>query len=242
MSEVQYTARFRGPVILEKGRANLVRCPVYHDDLLVSPTGSGTLTVYNAASMRVLDGVTATLTDSIAQRSIAAGDVESQSYSDAWRLEWALPMPDGVTHTFRAFGSLVYRKLYPVVTSSDLTDRHHDLDRRRQQAKLPSFQSYLDAAWAEAESRLVKSGKRPFLILDPSALFEPHLFLTLAMIFDDFASTGESNDAERGGNYRQQYRDAWAELTFPQATPEGTPDGAGRRRSGPSTIWLCGRG
>lgn len=242
MSEVQYTARFRGPIILEKGRANLVQCRVYHDDLLVSPTGTGTVTVYNASSSRVLDAVTASVEDSIAQRSISAEDLESQVYSDGWRFEWTLPMPDGVLHTFRAFGALVYRKLYPVVTSADLMDRHHDLDRRRQQAKLPSFQRYLDAAWGEVEARLVKSGKRPFLILDPSALFEPHLFLTLAMIFEDFASSGDSNDAGRRDSYRQEYRDAWAELTFPQATLDGSADGTSRRRSGPPTIWLCGRG
>lgn len=241
MAETLYSARLAGPTILEKGRINIVACPVYREGLVVAPSG-GTLTIWSGAGTVVVDGAAVTIdpTTGHAQYSVQVATLSSQAYSDGWRLEWSLAMPDGVTHVFRASGSLVYRRLYPVICDEDLYGRHNDLRARRPKGRT-SHQGAVDEAWAVIEARLVKSGRRPYLILDPTALRDVHLALALALVFEDFATEVGGNDERRATTYRAQYEAAWGELSYPQATPEGAAETSNRRTSAQSTIWLCAR-
>jgi hypothetical protein len=233
-----YSARLIGPEILEAGTANTVACPLYRDGALVAPS-SGTLTVWNTSGTKVLDAVAATITASVATVAISSGQLAGQTNSDAWRFEWALTI-GGVVSTFRTDGALVYRRLYPVITDVDLLRAHTDLTRRRP-ASESSYQDYLDEAWARIEGRLIASGKRPWLILAPSALREVHLYLTLHLVFNDFATGGtDSSEWSQAANYATQYETAWGLVTYPQADPDGGAEGNRRRNLSP-TVWLTGR-
>lgn len=240
-SATLYTARLIGPEILEAGASNTITCPVYRDGAVVAPT-AGTLTVWNASNTKIVDASAVTISSSVATYTVTSGMLTGQTNSDGWRFEWSLTIA-GSSVVFRRDGSLVYRRLYPVVTDADLLRSHTDLTRRTPSTET-SYQDYLDEAWARIESRLINTGKRPWLIMSPSALRDVHVYLTLALVFRDFATGGDgSAEWQMMVHYEALYADAWGELTFPEASPtSGQEADPSRRRGGTSALWLAGRG
>lgn len=239
MAATLYTARLIGPEIIEAGMDNVVTCPVYRDGALVSPTAY-TLSVWNAANVLV-GSPTVSVVGSVATATITAAMLSGQSNGDGWRMEWGLTL-SSVVHTFRRDASLVYRRLYPVVTDADLLRLHTDLTRRMPSTET-SYQDYLDEAWASIESRLVMSGKRPWLIMSPSALRDVHLFGTLSRIFRDLAQGGPGTaEWELAAEYDRKHEAAWSGMTYPQAEPvSGLAVDAARRRASQPTLWLSAK-
>jgi hypothetical protein len=239
-SATLYTARLVGPEVVEAGVDNIITCPVYRDGALVAPA-SGTVTVYNAANVAVVSGASVSVVSSVATYTVTSAALAGQSKGDGWRVEWALTIAS-VVHTFRRDAALVYRRLYPVVTDADLLRLHTDLSRRMPSTET-SYQDYLDEAWASIEGRLIASGKRPWLVLAPSALRDVHLFATLARIFRDFAQGGPGTaEWELAADYERRFDAAWSMLTLPQAAEsDGTAESARRRRAGQPSLWLAGR-
>lgn len=235
-SETIYAARFIGPEILEAGRDNVVTCSVYRDGGLATLT-SGTITVWNSGNTKVVDAAVVAVPSNVATFTVTTSHLSGQSNSDGWRIEWALVI-GGVTYTFRREASLVYRRLYPVVTDADLLRLHTDLTRKRPPTEA-SYQDYIDEAWAQVESRLIATGKRPWLNMAPSSLREVHLYTTAAMVFRDFATGGpESAEWAMMEKYEGLAEAAWGRLSYPEATPSsGALDAV---VPGQPTTWLCG--
>lgn len=237
-SETLYTARLQGPEILELGRANTITCPVYRDGAIVAPS-VGVLTAWNANNTKILDAVSATITGQVATYAVLSASLVSADIADGWRFEWALTL-SGSVYTFPRYGSLVYRRLYPVITDADLLRAHPDFTRRKPPTE-GSYQDYLDEAWLQIESRLINTGKRPWLIMDPSALRMVHLYCTLALVFRDFATGGSASaEWEMMLRYEALYQSEWDRLTFPVREPTTGQDiDPGKRKSGTPTLWLC---
>jgi hypothetical protein len=239
-SETTYTARFIGPEILEAGRNNVVSCPIYNAGALVTPA-SGVLTIYDPQNVAISAG-SVTVVGGVAQATVTASALSANQPGDGWRFEWALTI-SGTAYTFRRDGSLVYRRLYPVVTDADLLRSHTDLARRMPTTET-SYQDYLDEAWARIESQLINTGKRPWLIMAPSALRDCHTYQTLVLIFRDFATGGPgSAEWEMMLHYEALLERAWGVLSYPQCEPttgkaEGTP---GARTSPTGTMWAGSR-
>lgn len=237
-SATLYTARLVGPEVLEAGVTSTITCPVYRDGALVVPT-SGTITVWNRDGVVVVSAAAVTITASVATYDVTSGALAGQVNSDGWRVEWALTISSLVV-TFRREAALVYRRLYPVVTDADLLRAHTDLARRLPSTE-SSYQDYLDESWARLESRLIGTGRRPWLVMAPSALRDAHLYLTLALVFQDFATGGPGTaEWETAMAYHQRYEASWAALVFPQATPDGDPSRRRRVAAG-GGWWLAGR-
>ena len=239
MAATLYSARLVGPEIIEAGMNNVVTCPVYRDGALVVPT-VGTLTIWNAANVLVGTPVVSVVS-SVATATITSAMLVGQTNGDNWRMEWALTLASTV-HTFRRDASVVYRRLYPVVTDADLLRLHTDLARRMPSTE-SSYQDYLDEAWATIESRLIMSGKRPWLILSPSALREIHLYGTLSRIFRDLAPGGPTTaEWELAEQYDRKYEASWSMMTYPQAEQvSGLLADAARRRAAQPTLWLSAK-
>lgn len=239
MAATLYSARLIGPEVIEAGMNNVVTCPVYRDGALVVPTVY-TLTVWNSANVIVAQP-TVSVVSSVATATITAASLSGQSNGDGWRMEWALTLA-GIVHTFRRDAALVYRRLYPVVTDADLLRLHTDLTRRMPSTE-SSYQDYLDEAWATIESRLIMSGKRPWLALSPSALRDLHLFGTLSRIFRDLAQGGPGTaEWELAAEYDRKYESAWSQVTYPQAVESsGQAESLRRRRASQPTMWLAGK-
>lgn len=234
-----YTARFIGPDELEREIANTISCPVYRSGALVAPS-SGTVSVYNPAGVAVVDAAAVTVTGSIATYTITAGTLTNYGYDTGWRIEWNLTI-SAAAFNARNDAVLVYRCLWPVITDLDIQRFHTDLPRRLPSGE-SSYQDYIDEAWAQIKSRLVTQGVRPHLILSPSALRSAHLYLTLALVFGDFATGGsQSAEGEARTDYRALYEAEWARLTFAQATEAGDL-ASRRRRAVEPVLFTCGRG
>jgi hypothetical protein len=239
-SETIYSARLIGPEIVEKGRDNVVSCAVYLAGAIVTPS-AGTLTVYTASNAAVSASVVS-FVGGVATATLATAALASLTPEDGWRFEWALTI-SSVVYTFCRDGSLVYRRLYPVVTDADLLRSHTDLTTRRPTSEA-SYQDYLDEAWARIESRLINTGKRPWLIMSPSATRDIHSYQTLVLIFRDFATGGETSaEWQMMLHYERLLAAAWGELTYPQRDPSTgqAADSPGTRRSAIPTQWAGSR-
>lgn len=241
-TDTLYTARFLVPEALERGRNNTIRCPVYRFGALVAPSIAGTVRVQRETGEQLII-IAAPIVAGVATASVGSAVIANLPFSDGWLFEWTLTMPDGVPHVFRQDGSLVRRDLYPVVSDVDLLRRHRDLTALRE-AGVTSYQDYLDEAWAIIYGRLVSSGRRPWLVMSPSAFREVHLTLTLHLIYLDYATSAGADGRYQAlaEHYGRVYEDAWGRLTFAYDEADDNKPDPNRRTSGVSTFWLSSRG
>ena len=232
-----YTARFFGPELIERGRDNLIQCPVYVDGALAAPS-SGTVSVFNASNEAKVNAAAVTVTGSIAQYTITAATIASLPLEDGWRVEWSLVMPDGVTHVFRRMAALVRRALYPVITDTDLTDLHSDLTTLRP-AGLSSYQSYISTAWRDLMDMLREQGNFVYLIMEPSSFRRVHIYHTLEIICRDFSTSyGEGSKWDSLAQpYGEKFLNAWGNLQF-RYDVDRSGEADSRRRPAAAALWL----
>lgn len=241
-TDTKYSARFFLPELIERGRAETVKCPVYVDGKIAAPS-SGTFTLMNASGTEVISAASVTVSGSIAEYSIGASALDDESLGEGWLVKWSLVMPDTATYTFQNEAALVRTKLHPVVTDSDLFQRASALNPNAEDSitSLSDYQAFLDEAWIEINQRLINKGRRPYLILSPSALRMPHLYLTLALIFEDMSVQREGYQTERATMYRNLYNEAFQMLSFSyDADNDGKPEK--HRTPAIGSLWLLGRG
>lgn len=233
-----YSARFMLPELIERGRDELIKCPVYYDGALAAPS-AGTVSLYKPDNTKAVDGATVTISGSVAQYTISTATLSGETLGEGWRVEWSLTMPDSVDHLFRNTAALVRGRLYMPITDDDLIRVVSGLDPSSSTAlsSVANWQSYISEAWLTIELRLINQGNRPNLILDPSALREASLALTLALIFDDLSTRLNEAYETRAAKYRDQFEGAWGRLRFDYDTDDdGTADQT--KRPAMATVWL----
>lgn len=212
-----YAPRAPYPRWLQRALAQTITLEVYRDGALAAPV-SGAFSLFDPTGLAVVASRAIAVASSRAQVGILSGDLPATcTLGEDWREEWALLMPDGVTHTFPRPAAVVRTRLYPVVSDADLLARYPDLGRLRP-SSLASWQSYLDEAWTLILGRLYGLGNWPYLILDPWTLREPHLDLTLHLVFTAMhtgsAGTGESRWTDLGRQHRLNFEHQWKRLRF----------------------------
>lgn len=250
-SDTLYTARFDLPELLERGRDNVVRCPVYRAGAIVAPSQQAGATrsveVYNAENTLVVAGNNLPVTGAgVAYATIASSSLTGQTYGDGWRIVWYLTMPDGTLRTFDNECMLVRRALFPVVTEADLYRIASSLDPAGSACihSETSFSAKIDEAWIQIQGRLLAKGNRPNLIVSPTALRDPHLYLTLALIFEDFSTRLNPAYAAIAMQYRGHWNDAFAQVRFLESNEDddGTANSPARKGPSVSTLWLSSGG
>ena len=232
-----YSFRMYSPELIERGRDNLVKAPIYLDGALAVPS-SGTVSVFDDSNTAIIDAAAVTVVASVAQYNITAAAVASLALSEEWRIEWALLMPDGVVHTFRRGAALVRRRLYPVATDLDLLALHSDLTALRP-SNLSSYQDYLDTAWKDIICMLREVGNFPNLVMSPSAFRRCHVYLTLELIARDFSTSfGDGSKWDLlADTYSAKFEAAYNRLNFQyDVDDDGQIDG--RTRAAAPAIWL----
>jgi hypothetical protein len=214
---VLYSARFDTADLIQRGRDEVVRCAVYRSGQLVAPTAVGsTVSIYDASGVAVVDEEDVTVVADVATYALPGVVTEDLSYSRDWRIVWSLLMPDGQIHTFDNRMVLARRAPFPVITEQSIYGRVRALDPSDPAviSRRTEYASVIDDAWVRLVNRLVESGRRIELIVDPSVLREVHLLLTLATVFDDLAARNPAH-IEAAKSVRDQYEAAWASLALP---------------------------
>lgn len=242
ISETLYTARFRSGETIERGRNQDLTCPTYRAGALVAPL-SGTITIYRADGTVVVNAAAVAITGSVATYVLLGSVTTSLALEEGWLIEWTLQMTATVQNVFRQDAALVRRTLYPVVTDADLFRRHSDLPALLASGAT-SYQDALDEAWATITNRLVAQGRRPYLIIQPSALRDCHLALTLQIVFTDYqTSAGDGGRWQAlAEHYQRMYTEAWNQLRFSYDESDENKVNPATKKGGASTVWLNGRG
>ena len=242
-TDTTYSARFSLPDLIERGRDEVIKCRVYHAGALVAPS-AGTVSVYDSSNTAKVDGATVTIAANVAKYTIPSATLSGESLGEGWRVEWSLTMPDSIAHNFRNSAALVRARLYSPITDADLIRVVSGLDPSSSSSitSVSSFQDYLDESHTQIQLRLIEQGRRPNLIMSPSALREVSLSLTLALVFEDLSTRLSDTYELRAEKYREQYEHAWNRLRFLyDADDNGAADDAKRRQGGVPTVWLAGR-
>lgn len=235
------TARLLLPDYLVQGQDNAISCPLWQDGALVAPT-SGTVSVFDASNTAIVDGATATITGSIATYTVTAATLPaSLSRGMGWRVEWSLVV-SSTTTVYRNSAGLIKSQLAPVVTDADLFRRESALDPSGSApvSSLSDYQDYIDEAWVTLTGRLAARGSLPHLVMEPSALREPHLLLSLHLIFQDFRTRLSETWTEKAADYRSQFEKSWDSLAFEYDTADSGQSDGRRKRSASPTVWLGG--
>lgn len=207
-----YTADLPVPEQLQRAADNPIRCPVERSGSLVAPS-SGTVSVYDQDNAVVVDAAAVVVAASVAEYTVTAATLpDTLTLGDRWRVEWKLVMPDGNTHTFRNDGALVRHRYYGVITEGRLDRRHQGLADLL--ASGQSLQQFIDEARLEIQQRLLSTGRRPWLVLNPHALGRLEMALSLQYVFRDAASSvgGAGRYAELSRDYEAQAERLWREL------------------------------
>lgn len=236
------TARFLTADYLVQGRDNDISCPLWLGAALVAPSAGGTVSIYDASNTAIVSAAVITVTANIATYTVLAASLPSTlARGMGWRIEWTLTV-SGKPKVYRNAAGLVKAELAPVVADGDLFRRERGLDPDGTApiCTLTDYQSFRDEAWVIIIGWLTAKGNLPHLIMEPAALREWHITLTLHLIFQDFRTRLNETWKEKSDDYRGQAKEARDGLAFEyDTTDSGISDGRRKRGANP-TVFLGG--
>ncbi len=241
LSDQKHTVRLPLPDMLVRARDTVIQAPVYLDGTTAVTPSSWSVTVYDGSNT---SRATASGSSSAASTTIAAASVPATlALASDWRVEWVITLSGGTVLTPRNDAALVRSGLWPVIGDVDLARRVPSLTAGASNSitTASDFQDYLDEAWTEINLRLIAKGNRPNLIMEPSALRSVHLYLALALIFEDQQTRLNEAWSLHAQSYRAEYQRAWDELNPRYATGDEEQADT-RRRAMQPTVWLNGPG
>ena len=249
MAEIGYTARVRLPYAIERGRTNLLRCPVERAGVVVAPA-SGTFTLIDATNTSLVDEEDVDVAaDDIAEYEVPA--FPDSPYGAGWLVRWKLTMPDGVVKTYTFGAALCVAGWFPTVGDGDLYALVSGLNPENPGCltRLTTYQSFVDTAGEMLQRELLQGDKRPWLILDGSQLFEAHRLLAITLVFDDLATRNFATFGENAKKYRGLYVSAWGRVVLSydksmqgQVTGDGTGTGSNTQKpAATGSYWTNGR-
>lgn len=233
--------RHQGEDLVVRGRDTVLRLSLVQDGAAVVPS---------AASCQLLTPAGAVVAEPVVTRgststaTVAAADTEGQVLGDGWAVLWTVTA-DGVELQFQHAAALVLRGLAPVITEADLYARNPALDPAadRPLTEVASLRRAVEQSWLEIQDQLRALGRRPWLILEPSALRSVHLHLALALLFEELATTNVDAYGASAQHHRRNFDGAWRRLDFQYDSGEGRPslgaDGNARRRRARPVTFLC---
>lgn len=223
--------------LLERGESNVLRLRLYVNGS-PAPPSVATVSVYDSSNTALVNEQSATIAGGIASYTVLGAVTTDQPLGTGYRVVWTA---DGRTYDIPA--ALCRRLVYPTVTDVDVRRRWPYLDSGNLGAltSTTTWQGLIDDAWLTIQHRLIEAGRRPWLVLSPSSLREPHLLLAGARIHDALASRGNPVMQDRAMQLHQMYESAYARVSMDyDEDDDGQVDDSDRRMAAEASVWLGG--
>lgn len=239
-SETTYSFRTRVPTILERGRDQVSQLEAYLSGSLVAPS-SGTYSLISPSGTAVVDAQAVTITGSVATYTLS-GTTEiptTLALGALYQERWSLVMPDGSTRTERRSAAIALFELHPPIADVDFTSDYPGLlDDLGDYAT--SLQSWIDSAWGTAVRYLTKHQDFPYMLVEPSDVFEWVYHEVLYRVFRTLFKGTQGGD-ERWRVLMDEHKDrAAAERSslriLPDRDQDGLADSHARKSAGVRTI------
>jgi hypothetical protein len=224
--DVQYLVGFEFPDCLERGRDNVVVCPVYLNGSLVAPSVY-TCTLYDSTGA-VVSAPTASVVGSVATATIPTADIASKDYGTGYRVEWVLTL-GGVVRTFTNEAAIVRKAFECVVNDTVITAVHSDLVRLLASSKNGTFQTSIWQAFVTFQNRMWENEDRAFLIFTTTAPREHLKWLAIANVYEGLSANASDDDGfeRQAAKYAKRAEDAFGNMKFNVDTDQdGTSDSA----------------
>lgn len=209
-TETAYRFRSNVPVMIERGREQVTVLAAYAPDGTAAVPSSATYTLLRPDGTKAVDAASATpRAAGGAEYTVAASDIPADSTTPLgtrWQERWTLAMADGTVRTLRRPAALALFELHPMVADVDLTELYPDLlDSLGNYAS--NLQTWLDQAWARVMRQLWRNGDFPYIIVEPTDLYDWVQHEGLSNVFGALvkmsASTGSSEDWQRLWDYHR---------------------------------------
>lgn len=145
----------------------------------------------------------------ISTATLPGATTDGLDLADDWLEVWTVTV-DGETHTLQRSASLVRRVLHPTVTVTDLQARAPQISK----VYGPDLGTLLRTSWEYIQRDLMQRGNRPQLILEPSALHEPHLSKALHIAYETVIQRVGSKYEQQAARYRDLYERQMGALSY----------------------------
>ena len=205
MSDTLYSARFSGPTLIERNKAQTVSVTIARDG--GNPTiSSATFTLYDSAGNKVIDATTATIASGTVSGSVASGDLSDYDFGQGWLVQFDCTI-GGAVFRFYNDAALALARLYPPIAHADLVRRHSDVANLLASG-VTSLQQYIDDAFADICSELYSASVPYWRMRTPSALRAAMFSRCFELIFRDYSTLLDPGDryAELADRYAEQYQ------------------------------------
>ena len=237
------------PFFFVRGEDNTLTFDVYSAASAQQTATVGTVQILDGAEEVVAAGTAMTSLGPPASYSLLSATLGATRAFSAGIMVYPTLTISGTAIRFKRRGYIVRHAYFPSITDVDLTDQHTELAAFLSGASstaldISSYEKYRERANVMIQNRLLSLGRRPWLLFEPSTLVEPHIALTLHLIYKDFASTigqgeyAEMRDyywdpVEETGVYESAWKNAAAGFTY-DANESGALD-ASEEEAVPST-------
>ena len=211
MAETLWSARWTGPSMIERGKAQEVSVSIELDGAAASVT-SATFTLYQADGATVVDATAAAVAAGTVTGTIASGDTTGKTLGKAWLVRFDVTIA-GSVFTFYNDAVLCLARLYCPLAQTDLVARHSDVAALVSASK-GNLQDYISSAWAELLGRLYADSVPFWQIRTPSALREWMFARSFALIFRDYSTLLDPGDRymEHADRYDAQTDKAYDQI------------------------------
>lgn len=210
------------------------------DGVDLTPTAC-TVTIYDGTEVVAAETAVTSLGPPAAY-TLLGSVTTSRSLSDDYLEIWK-PTIAGVQYEFPVYSHLVRRIWYPSINDTDLTDAHRELSSLRPSG-VASYAIQRNRAAERLQRDLVKRGRRPWLVIDNSMLYDPHVALSLAYIYLDWGTEFDnSRFKELADYYFEEYTSLMAAANFRyDADENGAADDSGTVSASPGITFTMGPG
>lgn len=240
MAETLYTPRLTRPgIAIERGRNQVVTCPVYDGSTLTAPS-TGTFKLYNPAGATVHSSTVSVASDT-AEATVLSSEVVASNYGTGWSSEWVLTMPDGAPHTFREVAALCRVGSQRRVTPADLYRLEPYLNPAvRGAVWTETGEEQCIEAWLEIEHVMWGRGQRPWLVVNQASLRQVELHIALRMCYEALVSANRAAWSEKVARAVTNIDRAWSSTTLDYDLTGSGIVGASGVSARPSGWWAGG--